>query len=81
MHQNIFVADEYVRDLQMSFEKIRDAIRITQQKQKSAIDKHRRSLDFKEDDWVLLKFPKARLRQMTRKYWKGMHSGHSKVLC
>ena len=28
MHQNIFVVDEYVCDLQTSFEKIKDAIRI-----------------------------------------------------
>ena len=78
MHQNIFTADEYVHDLQTSFEKIKDAISITQQKQKSTADKHRRSLEFKEDDWVLLKFPKACLRQTTRKYWQGMHSGHQK---
>ena len=78
MHQNIFAVDEYVRDLQTSFEKIKDAIRITQQKQKSAADKHRRALDFKEDDWVLLKFPKARLWQTTGKDWQGMHSGHQK---
>ena len=69
MHQNIFAADEYVCDLQMSFEKIKDAIKISQQKQKSTVDKHRRSLDFKEDEWVFLKIPKARLRQMTQKYW------------
>ena len=68
MHQNIFAAaDEYVRDLQMSFEKIKDAIMIMHQKQKSVVDKHRRALDFKEDDWVLLKFPKMRLRQTTGK--------------
>ena len=48
-----------MHDLQTSFEKIKDAIKITQLKQKSAVDKHRRSLDFKVDDWVLLKFLKA----------------------
>ena len=78
MHQNIFAVDEYVRDLQTSFEKIKHTIKITQLKKKSAADKHRRSLDFKVDDWVLLKFPKARLRQTTRKYWQGMPSGHQK---
>ena len=78
MHQNIFVVDEYVRDLQTSFEKIKDAIKITQLKQKSVAVKHRRSLDFKIDDWVLLKFPKAGLGQMTGKDWQGMPSGHQK---
>ena len=44
----------------------------------SAADKHRRSLDFKMDDWVLLNFPKARLRQTTGKDWQGMLSRHQK---
>ena len=78
MHQNIFASDEYVRDLQTSFEKIKDAIKITHLKQKIAADKHRRSLEFKVDGWVLLKFPKARLRQTTGKDWEGMPSGHQK---
>ena len=62
----------------MAFGKIKDAINVLQQKQKSVADKHRCSLEFKEDDWVLLKFPKARLRQTTGKDWQGMHSGHQK---
>ena len=78
MHQKIFAADEYVRDLQASFQKIKDAIQESQQKQKRAADKHRRFLAFKEDDWVLLKFSKARLRHTTGKDWQGMHSGHQK---
>ena len=77
-HQNIFTGDEYVRDLQMSFDKIKDAIKITQLKQKSSVDKHRRSLDFKVDDWVLLKFTKARLWQTMGKDWQGMPSRHQK---
>ena len=32
-----------------------------QRKQKATDDKHRRPLTFKENDWVLLKFPKAHL--------------------
>ena len=32
MHQNIFAADEYVHNLQMVFEKIKDAINVLQQK-------------------------------------------------
>ena len=51
-------ADEYVHDLQASFQKIKDTIQESQQRQKRATDKHRRFLAFKEDDWVLLKFPK-----------------------
>ena len=45
MKQNIFVADEYVRDIKDSFQKIKEAIFALQQKQKRAIDKHRRPLE------------------------------------
>ncbi|MCO5562388.1 hypothetical protein L7F22_016015 [Adiantum nelumboides] len=62
VHGKIFAADEYSRDLKESFQKIKEAISISQQKQKAAANKHRRALAFKENDWVLLKFPKARLR-------------------
>ena len=58
---NVFAADEYSRDLTESFQKVKDAISIAQQQQKLTVDKHRRALVFKEDDWVLLRFPKARL--------------------
>ena len=64
---NIFVADEYTRDLKESFDKIKEIISIAQQKQKEAADKHKRALTFKKDDWVLLKFPKARLNFTTGK--------------
>ncbi|MCO5612738.1 hypothetical protein L7F22_067007 [Adiantum nelumboides] len=57
VHGKIFVADEYSRDLKESFQKIKEAISIAQQKQKVAANKHRRALAFKENDWVLLKFP------------------------
>ena len=63
MKGNIFAADEYVRDINESFQKIREAILASQQRQKRAADKHQRPLEFKEDDWVLLKFSKARLTQ------------------
>ena len=64
VHGKIFVADEHSRDLQESFQKIKDAISIAQGRQKAAANKHRKPLTLKENDWVLLKFPKARLRQI-----------------
>ncbi|MCO5567329.1 hypothetical protein L7F22_021019 [Adiantum nelumboides] len=67
VHGKIFAADEYSRDLKESFQKIKEAISIAQQKQKAAANKHRRALAFKENDWVLLKFSKARLRHTTGK--------------
>ncbi|MCO5573363.1 hypothetical protein L7F22_027132 [Adiantum nelumboides] len=59
VHGKIFAANEYSRDLKESSQKIKEAISISQQKQKAAANKHRRALAFKENDWVFLKFPKA----------------------
>ena len=75
---NIFTADLYVRDVKEAFQKIREAILAAQQRQKRAADKHRRPLEFKEDDWVLLKFFKARFRQKTGKDKNGIPTGHQK---
>ena len=58
-------ANEYSKDLQV--QKTKDAISIAQGRQKAAANKHREPLTLNENDWVLLKFPKARLRQMTGK--------------
>ncbi|MCO5585893.1 hypothetical protein L7F22_039827 [Adiantum nelumboides] len=78
MHGKIFAADEYSRDLRDSFAKIKEAISIAQQKHKAAADKHRRPVHFSTNDWVLLKFPKARLRHTTGKSWHGELTGHQK---
>ena len=43
---NIFAIDEYVRDIQDSFKKIKEVISTLQQKQKQAVDKHGRPLEF-----------------------------------
>ena len=67
MKHNIFATDEYLRDIQESFQKIKEAISASQHKQKRAIDKHRRPLEFNVDDWVLLKFSTAQLRHTTSK--------------
>ena len=75
---NIFVVDEYVRDIKESFQKIKEAIFASQHKQKRAVDKHRRLLEFNINDWVLLKFSKARLRQTIGRDWQGEPIGHQK---
>ncbi|MCO5591064.1 hypothetical protein L7F22_045041 [Adiantum nelumboides] len=36
---------------------------MSQERQKKAADRHRRDLKLKENDWVLLRFEKARLRK------------------
>ncbi|MCO5604146.1 hypothetical protein L7F22_058306 [Adiantum nelumboides] len=79
VHGKIFAADEYSRDLKESFQKIKEAISISQQKQKAAANKHRRALTFKENDWVLLKFPKARLRHTSGKNPMGYQKYYAKL--
>ncbi|MCO5612987.1 hypothetical protein L7F22_067260 [Adiantum nelumboides] len=79
VHGKIFVADEYSRDLKESFQKIKEAISIAQQKQRAAANKDRRALAFKENDWVLLKFPKARLRHTTGKNPTGHQKYYAKL--
>ena len=71
MNHNIFATNEYVRDIQDSFRKIKEIISTLQQKQKRDVDKHRWPLEFKPDDQVLLRFSKARLIQATCKDWQG----------
>lgn len=61
IYDEIFVADEYVRDLDIAFAQVRTPIEHSQMKHKKAADKHRRQMDIKENDLVLLKFEKARL--------------------
>ncbi|MCO5548013.1 hypothetical protein L7F22_001469 [Adiantum nelumboides] len=52
---------------------------LLKQKQKAAANKHRRALAFKENDWVLLKFPKARLRHTTGKNPMGHQKYYAKL--
>ncbi|MCO5611439.1 hypothetical protein L7F22_065692 [Adiantum nelumboides] len=59
----IFEADEYTRDLDTAFAKVREILQKSQERQKKAADRHRRDLKLKENDWVLLRFEKARLRK------------------
>ncbi|MCO5558299.1 hypothetical protein L7F22_011878 [Adiantum nelumboides] len=73
-----FNADEEVRDIRVAFDKIKESIQYAQQKYKRAADKHRKSLQFKDGDWVLLRFTKARLKTTTGKNWKGEPTGHQK---
>ncbi|MCO5567368.1 hypothetical protein L7F22_021058 [Adiantum nelumboides] len=79
VHGKIFAADEYSRDLKESFQKIKEATSIAHQKQKAAANKHRRALAFKENDWVLLKFPKARLRHTMGKNPTGHQKYYAKL--
>ncbi|MCO5554997.1 hypothetical protein L7F22_008536 [Adiantum nelumboides] len=59
----IFEADRYVKGWQEAYKKVKYALEKSQAKHKRAADSHRRELLFKENDWVLLRFEKARLRK------------------
>ncbi|MCO5548387.1 hypothetical protein L7F22_001844 [Adiantum nelumboides] len=59
----IFAADEFVRDIEAAYSQVKRAITRFQEKQKKAVDKHRRRLDLQLGQYVLLKFPKARLKK------------------
>ena len=61
-----------------AFQKIKEALKRAQEKQKLAADKHQRHLNLKEDDWVLLKFPKARFCNTTGKDRQRDKTGHQK---
>ena len=63
----IFEADRYVEDWEEAYKKVKYALEKSQAKQKRAANSHRRELLFKENDWVLLRFEKARLRKMKGK--------------
>ena len=72
------MVDAYVRDISVAFDKIKEAIAHAQEKLKRAVDKHMRFLDFKENDWVLLRFNEARLQHTTGKNKQGEPTGHQK---
>ncbi|MCO5586240.1 hypothetical protein L7F22_040179 [Adiantum nelumboides] len=59
----IFAADEFVRDIEAAYSQVRRAITRSQEIQKKAADKHKRRLDLQLGQYVLLKFPKARLKK------------------
>ena len=77
-HDKIFATNAYVCDISVAFDKIKEAIAHAQDKHKRVADKHRRSLAFKENDWVLLRFNKAWLRHTTGKNKQGEPTGHQK---
>ncbi|MCO5586741.1 hypothetical protein L7F22_040683 [Adiantum nelumboides] len=59
----IFAADEFVQNIEAAYSQVRRAITRSQEKQKKAADKHRRRLVLQLGQYVLLKFPKARLKK------------------
>ena len=53
-HNKIYTTNEEECDIRIAFDKIKEFISLAQQKYKMVADKHWKSLEFQEDDWVLL---------------------------
>ena len=60
--EQIFAADEFVRDIDSAYRQVKAAIQSSQEKQKRKADKHRRELNLEIGQYVLLKFEKARMK-------------------
>ncbi|MCO5605035.1 hypothetical protein L7F22_059212 [Adiantum nelumboides] len=55
---DVFEADKFAEGLDLAYQHVQQAIQKAQEKQKKAIERHRRRLHFREGDWVLLRFEK-----------------------
>lgn len=51
-YNKMFVADRRVHDISVVFDKFREAISHAKEMCKQAVEKHRRLLALKEDEWV-----------------------------
>ena len=67
LHTKTSAADEFVWDIDQAYQQVKQALARSQEKQKKAVDKLWRKLTFAKDQWVLLRFEKARLRKATGK--------------
>ena len=69
-----------MHEISIVFDEIKETITHAQEKHKQAANNHRRSLAFTKNDWVLLRFTKARLFHTTRHEQARRTHGSSKVL-
>ena len=75
----MFAINECSHDLKYSFDKIKEAISIVQQKQKVVINKHRHEMVFTKNYWVVfLRISKTRISVTTGKGRQGHLTGHQK---
>ena len=65
--EQIFAADEFIGDFESSYAQVKRAILCSQEKQKREADKHRRNVNLKVGQYVLLRFEKARLKKRQEK--------------
>ena len=60
--EKIFAANEFISDFESSYTQVKRAIERSQERHKKEAEKHRRTLDLKVGQYVLLRFEKARLQ-------------------
>ncbi|MCO5593713.1 hypothetical protein L7F22_047730 [Adiantum nelumboides] len=66
----ILVANEYTRDLDTDFAKVRETLQKSQERQKKAADRHRRDLKLKENDWITEQINDISFRLRLPDTWK-----------
>ncbi|MCO5574376.1 hypothetical protein L7F22_028159 [Adiantum nelumboides] len=76
----IFEADEYTRDLDTAFAKVREALQKSQERQKKAADRHRRNLKLKENDWITERINDVSFRLRLPNTWKIHNAFHVSLL-
>ena len=65
-NDKVFAADDFIDDYSTTMKKVKDAIKIAQEKQEKFANKHRRHITFQEGDYVLLKFNKKRIKTSSK---------------
>ncbi|MCO5614061.1 hypothetical protein L7F22_068342 [Adiantum nelumboides] len=76
----IFEADEYTRDLDTAFAKVRETLQKSQERQKKAADRHRCDLKLKENDWITERINDVSFRLRLPDTWKIHNAFHVSLL-
>ncbi|MCO5548877.1 hypothetical protein L7F22_002339 [Adiantum nelumboides] len=76
----IFEADEYTRDLDTAFAKVRETLQKSQERRKKAVDYHRRDLKLKENDWITERINDVSFRLKLPDTWKIHNALHVSLL-
>ncbi|MCO5592033.1 hypothetical protein L7F22_046027 [Adiantum nelumboides] len=76
----IFEADEYTRDLDTAFAKVRETLQKSQERQKKAADRNRRDLKLKENDWITERINDVSFQLRLSDTWKIHNAFHVSLL-
>ncbi|MCO5591356.1 hypothetical protein L7F22_045338 [Adiantum nelumboides] len=76
----IFEADEYTRDLDTAFAKVRETLQKSQEWLKKAVDRHRHDLKLTENDWITEWINDVSFRLRLPDTWKIHNAFHVSLL-